>query len=383
MISLIVLSLGWVMIYADRVSISPLMNLIRDEFHLSFFSVSLLLSIYFLGYVAFTIPAAVIADRWGYKRTMVLFFGLIALSLAFAGVFGTSYYLLLLFLGLHGIGAGAYYPTAFRISTATSVRENLGLSSAIINSGMGLGLVLGLIIAGPILELVPSWQTIFIILSVPTLLVALFLRYFVAYKEERVTSSFRLLEYGKLLKNRSFVFICMAMFCSLYGYWVILSWAPSYLQTNRNLGIFSSGLTIALFAVIAVPSSLSIGRLSDGVGRRKVASVILPLASLAIVLMTFTNSLVVFIIAIAAYGVVGKLTLDPIAVAWVGEIIPSESLGAALALLNVFAMASSIFAPIITGALADLTGTLAIGFYLGAAIVFSGTVFLLLVKQRA
>jgi hypothetical protein len=41
------LSLGWVMIYADRLSISPLMNLIQREFGLSFSAVSSLFSIYF------------------------------------------------------------------------------------------------------------------------------------------------------------------------------------------------------------------------------------------------------------------------------------------------------------------------------------------------
>ena len=52
-------------------------------------------------------------------------------------------------------------------------------------------------------------------------------------------------------------------------------------------------------------------------------------------------------------------------------------LGASLAVLNVFAMGSSIAAPVVTGLLADLTGTLAYGFFFGGVVVLLGTLFIL------
>ncbi|HUK28188.1 MAG TPA: MFS transporter [Candidatus Acidoferrales bacterium] len=379
--SLITLSLGWVLIYADRLSISPLMILIRQQFNLSFFSVSLLLSIYFLAYVAFTIPAAIISEKFGYKRTMVAFLFLAAISFAFVGVFGSSYYFLLVFLGLHGVGAGAYYPTAFKISTTISPPEKRGLSSAIINCGMGLGTIIGLTIAGPTLLLFKSWQAVFLLLSAPTALTALLLERTIVYKDVRATSNFRLSTFKELFQNKNFIYMCLAMFCSLYGYWVILSWAPSFLQTTRHLNVFYSGLATGIFAAVAIPSSVLIARYSDRIGRKKISLLILPLASLSILLMAFTQNLLVFMIAIVVYGIVGKLTLDPLVVAWTGEVVSSTSLGLALALLNVFAMGSSILAPVITGVLADASGTLSYGFYAGSVVVIIGTGFLALVTR--
>jgi len=357
------------------------MDLIRQQFDLSYFSVSLLLSIYFLTYVGFTIPAAIIAEKFGYTRSMVTFSFLAAISLAFAGFFGSSYYLLLAFLGLHGVGAGAYYPTAFKISTTISPPEKRGLSSAIINSGMGLGTIIGLTISGPTLVLFRSWQTVFLLLSVPTALTAILLDRSVIYRDVRTASTFRFSTFKELFQSKNFIYMCLAMFCSLYGYWVILSWAPSFLQTARHLNIFYSGLATGIFAAVAIPSSILIARYSDRVGRKKLSLLILPLASLAILLMAFTQNLMVFIIAIVVYGIVGKLTLDPVVVAWVGDVVSPTSLGVALAVLNVFAMGSSILAPVITGALADATGTLAAGFYAGSMVVLIGTGFLGLVSM--
>ena len=369
------------MIYTDRLSISPLLNLIKQQFDLSFSSVSFLLTIYFLAYVGFTIPAAILAERFGYKRTMVASLLLAACSLALAGVFGTSYYLLLFFLGVHGMGAGAYFPTAFKISTASSPSDKRGASSAIIFSGIGLGTLLGLIIAGPIMAVFLSWQAVLILLAVPTVITVVLLHTLVIYKEETLVSNFRLAVFRQLFKNKDFTYICMALFCSLYGYWVILSWAPSLLQITKNLNVFYSGLATGIFAAIGIPSSLLFGRYSDKIGRRKIALLTVPLASLTMVVMALSTSLIVFLFAVTVYGVVGNITLSPVCVAWMGDTVSSESLGAALAVLNVIAMTSSIFAPVITGIFADATGILADGFYAAAAIVLLSAVFLFFVKK--
>lgn len=364
------------MIYADRLSISPLMTLIQHEFGLSFSAVSLLLSIYFIAYVLFTIPAMLIAERYGYKRTMVVFLMIAAGALALAGLVGTNYYSLLLLLGVHGLGAGAYYPTAYTITHRIASASQRGYSAAIVNSGMGVGTIVGLGIAGPLLGFLPDWQAILLILSVPTFVVAILLQRSIRVPEPQETV-FRVGMFWPLLKNRQFLAICSMMFCSLYGYWVILSWGPSFLQSTRNLGIFYSGLATGIFAAVAIPSAIVVGRYTDRIGRRRAALIILPLASLSIFMMAVTNNLPLFIAGIVFYGIVGKLTMDPVAVAWVEDLMGPETVGAALAVMNVFAMGSSIVAPVVTGVLADLTGTLAYGFYFGGIVVLLGTLFIL------
>ncbi|MEM0117667.1 MAG: MFS transporter [Conexivisphaerales archaeon] len=379
--AILALSAGWVMIYADRLSISPIMNLIRQQFGLTYSEVSLVVSIYFLAYVGFTIPATITAEKFGYRKVMFLFFLLAAVSLLAAGALGYSYLLLVLLMGLHGAGAGAYYPTAYRISNAT-IRGERGLVSALINSGMGFGTMAGLLVAGPILNLFQNWQVMLILLSVPTFVVAVMLR---GLTEEPPLNDkdnrSPLVNYRKLLENRNFVMLCCAMFCSLYGYWVILTWGPSYLQESLGLGIFFSGAVTAVFSAFAIPSSILISYYSDRAGRKRVAMIILPLAALAIFILAISSNLTYVLLAIAFYGIFGKLTLDPIVIAWVADFIGQEQLGSALALLNVAAMSSSILAPFITGLLADIFGGLATGFFLGAAVVLLGLLFVAIVQE--
>ena len=385
-VSLVMLALGWVMIYADRLSISPLMDVIKSEFHLTYTSTSLVLDVYFAAYIGFTIPATMAASRWGYRRVMATFLLLAAVSLALAGVAGYVFSLLVFFIGIHGVGAGAFYPTAYKISTDTVPREKRGFTSAVINSGMGFGTMLGLIIAGPVLYFFSSWQIVFLILAVPTALVALLL--FRIVPDANVSSyaqnsKFEASKYAEVLRNGNFLLISAMMFCSLYGYWVILSWGPTLIQKSLHLSVFWSGGATAVFAAVAIPCSIIISNHSDRAGRKKIALLILPLAGLTIFLVAYTSSLTEFLFAMIAYGVIGKLSLDPIAIAWVADVTPAEQIGPSLALLNVVAMSSSIFASIVTGAIGDYTGALSDGFYLGGFVVLLGAVFVALVKSRS
>jgi MFS family permease len=389
-LTLVVLALGWVMIYADRLSISPLMNTIKSEFGLNFGTTSIVYSIYFASYIGFTIPITIAAAKFGYKKIMVIFFALAALSLAFAGILGFVFSLLIFFIALHGAGAGAFYPTAYTISTDIIPRSKRGFASSVINSGMAFGTMLGLVIAGPIILLLPNWQLMLLILAIPTLIVAYLFHRFVPNvstldsqkTHASALNNFKAAHYGQVLRNRNFVAIGGMMFCSLYGYWVILTWGPTFLQTQLNLGISPSGEATSVFAIIAIPSSILISRHSDRSGRKKIALAILPLSAATIFFMGYSSNLTEFLISTACYGIVGKLSLDPIALAWIQDVMPAELISPSLAMINVVAMSSSIFASSVTGIIADYTGHLSSGLFLGAAIVLFGAVFVVFAKNR-
>jgi len=202
-------------------------------------------------------------------------------------------------MGLHGAGAGAYYPTAYRISGNIATKRR-GLTASLINSGMGFGTIIGLLIAGPALDLFKSWQMMLVILSIPTLLVAIALREATSEPPKQNRMGKEMIRmYYELFKNRTFVMLCVAMFCSLYGYWVILTWGPTYLQESKGLGIFYSGATTAIFSAFAIPSSILISHISDRFRRKMISTIILPLASLSMLLMAVGSSLLMVIVAIA------------------------------------------------------------------------------------
>jgi MFS family permease len=381
---ILTLALGWTMIYADRLGISPLLLIIEREFNLNNFQASLIISIYFIAYVLFTVPITIAATRYGFRRTLTVLFFLTAVSIGAAGFLGYTYFLLLFFIALHGLGAGGYYPTAYTVSNTVVPKEKSGFFSSLINSGMAFGSILGLTIGGPILLIFPdNWHAVLLVLSFFSLLVAgLLFKYVPDVRLQKPLSGAEILvQFKAVFKYRDLVFLCASQFCSIYGYWVILSWAPSFLQT-RGENVISSGATAAVFSVVAIVPSILIGRHTDKIGRKRVSLLIFPLAAVSILFMGYSANIYEFLGGIVLYGIIGKLTFDPISLGWITDIIPAELIGASLAFLNVTAMTGSILAPAITGALADESGSLAYGFYFGAAIVLVGTLFVALTNTK-
>ncbi len=81
------------------------------------------------------------------------------------------------------------------------------------------------------------------------------------------------------------------------------------------------------------------------------------------------------------YGIVGKISLNPVLVALVANNAPKQAYSTAFSVYNFIGMSSSILAPYVTGYLSDLTGSMATGFYLAAALLIVGFVAMLFVRE--
>lgn len=373
--------IGWAIIYADRTALYPMLNIIGKEFHLTGAQTGAITSAYFFLYVAMQIPAGILGDRIGLKRILVYMYFIAGIGMLATGLFATSYVPLLIFVGLHGLGAGAYYPGAYGTNMNTVPKDMRGLSSGIINSGMSIGLALGLISAGPIYLWSHNWRMPFIILAIPTILVAFL--YQVVIKDVRPDNKERV-PFSEILKNKNLMLINGAIFCSLYGFWTVVTWGPSFFQNERGLSLTTAGLYTAIVAVIAIPAALTIGKSSDRLGRKKISLILLPLAGITVALMGYVHSLPALVVVLALYGAVGKLTFDPVAVSWTADHVSNTkpaAMGTAVALFNFCGMASSIIAPIVSGWIRDATGSLVTSFYLGGALVVLGAVFVAFVDE--
>jgi MFS family permease len=78
-----------------------------------------------------------------------------------------------------------------------------------------------------------------------------------------------------------------------------------------------------------------------------------------------------------AYGLVGKLAWDPLAISWLGDYLSRERphlLAPAVALFSFLSVSSAVIGPPLTGYIRDLTGSLAGGFYLAAGLGMVGFV---------
>ena len=375
---ILALILGWAVLYADRTALYPLLSVIADSLGISSASAGAITSTYFLLYVLPQIPSGFAADRWGAKRVLIFMFALSGLGILGFGLFGTSYALLLFFSGLHGFGASAYYPCCFGTMLSTVPAEKRGLSSGLIGIGMAVGTIGGMAVSGPLYQFFGSYRSPFILLAVPSVLVIfMFMKYLPDVRND-VSPSFA--AYGRLFRDRDIWKINLATFTSLYGFWAAATWGPTFLQAERGFSLTQSGLYTGLIALTALPGGILWGRLSDRLGRKRTALFVLPLSAAALFLLTRAQGTPAIVGTLLLFGLFSNTAFTPIAISWVGDIVSRRhpgSMGAAVGFFNGSVMSSAVVAPLVSGFLRDLTGSLVPAITAGVALMFAGSALLL------
>ena len=136
--------LGWVVIWIYRAMLSPIYAEIQGTIgEQTNAAMGLIASCYFFGYTGMQIPSGFLVDKFGQKRVLIpgfIIFALGAFSIASASSIGFIY------MGsvMAGIGCGTYYGAAFSLTAEHVPPEKKGISTAIVNSGSALGMIIGM-----------------------------------------------------------------------------------------------------------------------------------------------------------------------------------------------------------------------------------------------
>ncbi|MFS0783159.1 MFS transporter [Bacillus sp. 1P06AnD] len=386
-------TLGWVLMYADRTILNPIMGHIADEFNLNKSQLGLINSVFFLAYAIFQIPGGMLGDKFG--RKLVIWIGFLIFGV-FTGLTGlvSSFAMLMVIRFIVGIGEGTYYGPQYALSTEAIPTKHLTLGTAIINSGQALGISGGYLISSYlVLEAGMDWKVPFYVMTIPTVIMAILFAWFLKEKiirpeDQNANSSEEAakaekVSLGSIFKNRNLLMAFIMCFCSLYGFFVVVTWLPEFLQTERGFEGGSVGFISSLVPWASIPGAIIFARLADKLKRTKVfVFTMVPLAIVCIIAVAFVTDRTILIIALIGYGLFGKLALDPILVAFVAKNAPKGSLGTTLSSYNFIGMSSSILAPYITGAIADTTGSMQTGFYLSAGLLVVGMIFMLFAKEK-
>lgn len=374
------LALGALFMYADRTVLYPMLEVIAAEFRLSGTATGFITSTYFLLYVLMQVPAGLLGDALGLKKVLVGFYLVGGGTLLLLGLIANNYLFLIVLVGLHGVGMGAYYPTSYGINIGTVPKERRGLASAIINSGMSIGTALGLVLSGPIYLATGNWRWPFLLLALPTMLVPFLFQRYLPEPRGLVSAGNnkgQAVDLKKILADKDLWALNLSAFCAGYGFWVALTWGPSFFATERSLGLTTAGIFTAIPALAAIPAALFVGRLSDRMGRRRLALILYPLQAVTIFALAYVKSVPVLVAALILYGVIGRTVSDTVIISWFGDHVAEKSpaaLGAAVGVFNLVGMSAAVIAPLVSGIVKDSTGSLAGAFYLGALVVLAGMV---------
>lgn len=175
--------------------------------------------------------------------------------------------------------------------------------------------------------------------------------------------------------------IYFTYFAVCYGYYMIVTWLPSFLVAEKGFGQSDVGYVSALVAVAGIPGALIFARLIDKrqQDRLKYILLLLLVSAVMIGLTVYSPSPWILYLALIIYGLMGKLAIDPVLITYVSDSVPEQKTAKALGLFNFFGMASSVVAPWLTGYIGDVTGSQVLAFYIGSVLLLAAAVFFFLV----
>jgi MFS family permease len=369
--SIVVLSLGWLLLYATRTALSSALKDIGDYWGLSQGFLGFLTSSFFLAYTILQIPSGFLADKFGSRRVLLSGFGIQAAGLLLGAVSSSPYQFLLARV-LTGAGQASYFACQQAIVSFTVPAERRSLAMAITTGGAGVGSAVGFVLGNFLSSAGYGWKTPFVALGIAS--AAFIFLVLAAVPNPRVrTSGSDAAEPSVSTKDDQpssaapWVFLALmsaAHFLSMYGFYVMLTWMPYYLETARGLEGGLARVIPIVMPLIMAPATIIGGTVAD---RKQDKTFVLrcamPVASVAIALIPGMKSPAALAFALGLYGATGKLVIDPGLVASVAEHSPARTRNTVLALFNFWGACAMSVAPAVTGSIAQVTGSFDVSFY--------------------
>jgi MFS family permease len=222
--------------YVDRGTLPTAAHLMQGDLNLDHVQMGMLMSAFFWTYTFSQIPVGWLAERYGAHRILAAGLTLWASATILVGFVHTFAALLLLRL-LLGLGESAGFPSVAKIMAAIVPAKGLGTANGIVALGYLSGPVVGTIVGGLLMARY-GWRSAFWVFGALSLLwllpwsrVAGQVRTAVRTSEEDSPT------WWMVLKQPALWGTALGLFSSNYVFYFMLSWLPSYLQTERGFSL--------------------------------------------------------------------------------------------------------------------------------------------------
>lgn len=354
--------------------------------------------IFFLGYVLFEIPGALIAERFSPRfwlsRIMVTW-GLFSVLLAFIRN-ETDFYILRFLLGA---AEASFYPVIYASIIPRWFAPNerpkalaLFLTSMQLSSMIGsplAGLLLGISIAG-----LHGWQILFILEAIPAILIGFCLYFIIADRPDQVSwlsneekeyltkqseaevahkNSIKAYRVIEALKDWEVIKLCLLYFFWITGFWGFNFWMPTILKSVSGFSTVSVGLLVIIPYSFALIAMLYVGY-SSSKTNEKVKHAIIPLfigiIGLAFGALNTDHILISFIcLNLMAIGV-----FAPFGVFWSfpTTFLSGPAAAGAIGLINSSGNLGGFMGPYIIGFIKQATGSFSLSLaYLACSLLVS------------
>jgi MFS family permease len=386
--SLIAGGLGWMLDAMDVMLYSFVLAYLMTEFGMSKSTGGLLNSLTLIASAIGGLFFGVLADRLGRTRALMASILVYSISSAACGL-SQSIRQLAAFRFLLGLGMGGEWSSGAALIAETWRAKHRGRALGLMQSTYAIGEALAAVI---VLIVFPhfGWRAVFFAGVLPALLV-LWIYHGVPepelWKNRTKEKDSRVL--GKLLQRdvlRNGLLATTMNAFSMFGYWGLFTWIPSFLTLPVSKG--GRGLSLVVgttFYLVLSPGKwlgyASFGFFADAFGRRKPYFTYLLVAAILVPLYAVIGSPVLLLLLGPFVAFFGTGFFSGYA-AIASELFPGEIRAAAMGLSYNLGRGLSAAAPFAVGAMASQFGFLPAFFLLAGAFLAAALLALLLPETR-
>lgn len=409
----LLLGIGIVINYFDRLNISVAAGPLTQEYHLSSTQLGFILSSYLWTYTLLQIPIGALLDKIGIKWLMRI--GVILWSAAtFMTAIVSGYGLIILSRFILGIAEAPTFPGSSKATGYWFPLTERGLATSAFDAAAKFSNVIGAPIVATAITLY-GWRAGFWVTGVLSLIYAAV--FWIGYRDpkdaHRLSEEERnyIVEGGAqqeqtvnenttwndtwtniqyLLRQRKIWAMTLGFAAYGYSFYLLLSWLPGYLQKQLHVSILGSSYYAAIAWGVATITDIVIGgwlvdylikRGRDSSRVRKTLFAVGMIIGVAVIGAAFTTNPNIAIIWISiALG--GLAFAAPIGWSIPALIAPKGTVGTTGSIMNFFNNLVGIIAPIVAGYVADRTGGFAINFLIAGIVLILGILAYLLMLGK-
>ncbi len=390
----VLLGVGVLVNYFDRINLSVAAPQLKSEFGLTDTELGWLFSGFFWCYALLQIPTGMILDRFGVmlvNRISTFFWAVTSAATAFAGGFGSIFAARILL----GLAEAPGFPASSKATGYWFPRRERAFATAIFDAAAKFSNVIGVpLIALAIVHF--GWRWGFGITGILSFLY--FLAFVIVYRDpskhprltaeerdyiraggatpEGAAASGEVAMLGYLLRNRKVWGLTIGFAAYGYSFYLFLTWLPNYLVESMHMSILKSAWFAAIPWICATVSDLVVGGwlidylIARGYPEtpvRKTVLVIGMLFGLAVFGATFTDNPVWAVVWISI-ALSGLAAAAPVGWSIPSLVAPRGGTATIGGIMNFLNNMMGVAAPVVTGYIVGATHSFA-GAFLAAGIV--------------
>ena len=330
---------------------------VGEEFSLLPSQTSIILSVFYIGYIAITLPAGWFVDRYGYKKFILSSLAILVLF-SFCFSLPSSLALLACARLFVGIGHAGYTNGSPKIIDENFIGKQKGTIQSIVLMATGIGGVLAYTVGAALIH--TDWRLAYWIIAT-LFFVAFLLLFFLVPEKKKDNQGMKETQKISIFdgwKSRNTLVLALGLLFNNLVNVALLSWMPSVLKANfsmesKDISLILTGNAIVMAMATGV-AGLILRKYFAGKEKKFVFLSCIITAGGLIAFITSHK----LILTVAFLYVVTTLSMFTFTafLSLPYQLVPSSIIGSSFAVINIGAFIGGIISPIIIGNLVTIAG---------------------------